>query len=743
MVPLGSGVVSGLVARLFEEQRTSSLTAHPPQASLRAILSLETDSENPPLGHNLFRLVEKISEYYLAPLPACLRLIVPPHSVKVIRRVYLTQAGQAVIGNPSLGEEVQLVLGKLQNAPKGLLRSSLLRNLPKASTTLTSLKKKGWIVERSTIPSGSKVTRQADVRASKKPPNIPVLPGLFDSPVEVRARENQVSVSHEEGGANFSVRTQTGEYLADALDAGDFRETSVVGPASSRQHSLIQAVKHLGSKGRRAMVLTPEVHQAEAMAGHLRSHCGGEVEVYHGHLPLSVRAARWDRIRQGEVDVVVGTRSALFLPIPDLGLVWVDQEENGSYKDEHLPYYHGRKVAQMRGEIDRALVVYAATWPSLETYGRFQKQVNLNAERSWLEGLHVDMVDLRSLPYGATVSTAMKASMTRALEEGEQVILFLNRKGFSRSLICRDCGQAPSCSVCGVAMKLFQRPSRLECSYCGETQQTPEICPNCHGTVFRFPGIGTQRLEEEIADHFPSFPVGRFDRENIRTPHEANEMLHQFRQKTLRILIGTELLLHQVAPPRAKVVGFPQADLGLHFPDFRSAERTFQILSKAASLARSDHQSAEVILQTHLPDHHVLSAITGRNPHVFYDQEVELRTALGYPPATHVILLVLQGPNKTRVQGVADFLSQGLKDLMVNMTSREQRKGMLGLPMVLGPLASKKPGSSKKSRLIFLIKTENLLETQVRIRHIQHEFTLQFSKESVVFEVNVDPIEIQ
>jgi len=743
VVPLGSVVVSGLVARLFEEQLASSLPGNLHHTTLRAILSLETESENPPLGHNLFRLVEKISSYYLAPLSACLRLIVPPHSVKVIRRVYLTEDGHAAVGNPSLADEAQVVLRKLTHAPKGLLRSSLLRTLPNASTTLTRLKKKGWIMERSTVPSGSKATSRVHVRTHKEKPMVPVLPGLFDFPEEVRAKEKNVSDSLQGARPYSFMDSQIWERLADALDAGDFRETSVVGSALSRQHWLIQAAKRLELQGRRAMVLTPEVHQAEALAGHLRSIWGEEVEVYHGHLSPSVRSARWERIRQGDVKVVVGTRSALFLPIPDLGLVWVEQEEDSSYKDEHLPYYHGRKVAQMRGEVDQALVVYGAIWPSLETYGQFHEQVNLTSEPSGLEGLHIELVDLRSLPYGTMVSPALKTSMTGALEEGEQVIVLLNRKGFSRSLICRDCGQAPSCSACGVAMKLFQRPSRLVCSYCGGRQVTPEICPTCHGTVFRFSGMGTQRLEEEIAGLFPSFPIGRFDRDNIKTFQEASNMLHQFRQQNLRILIGTEFLLHQVDPPTAKVVGLPQAELGLHIPDFRSAERTFQILSKAVTLARDDQQLAEVILQTNLPDHHVLVAITQQNPQVFYDQELELRTTLGYPPVTHVILLVVQGTNETRVQGVTDFLGQRLKGLVVKKASGEQRKGMLGLPMVLGPIASKKPGGSKKHRLIFLIKTDDLLGTQCQIRQIQHEFNVQFSKDSIVFEVNVDPIEIQ
>lgn len=732
-VPLGSAEVAGLVVSVFERQPVPAPPKQVHYTALRPILSIGEDSEQAPLGRNLFQLVEKISDYYLVPLSTCLRLIVPPHSVKVIRRVFLTEEGRAALVNRSLSGDIQAVLRKLEHAPKGLLRSTLKHSLRNVSATLISVKKKGWIIERTTVPSGSYPMRQGSPRQK---PSASVVLDFFDqqdSAVETLAEQQSFLV---------------GEYplwqtISGALTHGGFQELSVVSAESLRRNLLMKTAQAICKQDRQVMVLTPEVHQAETLAGHLRKIWKDQVEIYHGHLSSSDRSDRWERIRQGKVAVVVGTRSALFLPLPNVGLVWVDQEEDQSYKDEHLPYYHAREVARMRGEVEGALVVYGAARPSLETYARFREQITFPLESSDSHVPLMEMIDLQALPFGTTLSPMLLAGMTRALDAGQQVILFLNRKGFSRSLICRDCGQVPNCLKCGVALKLFQRPARLVCSFCARSQSAPEICPACQGTVFRFSGMGTQRLEEELAGLFPLRAMARFDRENVKTEQEAIRILQQFRQKEIQVLIGTEFLLHQSAPPTAPLIVLPQADLGLHIPDFRSAERTFHLLSKAVALAQNDRTPGQVILQTRMPEHHVLRAIHEHEPHVFYDQEFELREALGYPPATHVILLVVTGEQASRVQRVVDFFGQQLTACGLRGVSLADGKGMLQLPMVLGPMTSKKPGSVKKNRTLFLIKTADLPGTQHDLREIQRGFNDLFSKDAVICEINVDPLEIQ
>jgi primosomal protein N' (replication factor Y) len=571
-------------------------------------------------------------------------------------------------------------------------------------------------------------------------PVLPVSLGLFDLPVEKRM---DLSASVQRKACDSTEQNQIWKNLLHAVRDGGFQEVPVVGSELLQQDLLFKMVETVVDQGRRALILAPEVQQAETLAEKLRLVGKNQVEVYHGHLSSMVRAVRWERIRRGDVQIVVGTRSALFLPVSNLGLMWISQEEDPSYKDEHLPYFHAREVARMRGECEQVLVVYGSTRPSLELYGRFKEQIGEALERSSQQVSQVEMIDLRSLPYGAILSPVLLTRMTRALEEGEQVILLLNRKGFSSALMCRDCGKAPMCSTCGVPLKLYQRPSRLVCSYCEGIQPTPETCPTCQGTVFRFSGTGTQRLEEEVVRLFPAVSVARFDRENVKNTEAADAMLRQFRLKEIQVLIGTEFCVHQSHPPTAPVIGFPQADLGLHIPDFRSAERTFQMLSKALTLARNGQEPGEVILQTRIPDHHVLTAIGHQRPRLFYDQELELREVLGYPPATHVILLVVTGAQAPRVQRVVDFLQQRLREFEARRAPSDEGKGILGTPMILGPMASKKPGQIKKNRVLFLMKTDDLSEAQRGLRDIQREYEAEFPKDPVVVEFNVDPMVIQ
>lgn len=738
VVPLGSTVVSGVVVTLFEAQNSSSLQMQFRQKPLRSILSLEADVGNRPLEHNLLRLVEKISDYYLAPLSACLRLIVPPHSIPVMKRISLTDTGRQALSDRSLASDVQLVLRKLERAPRGLLRSSLMRTMNNVPDILTLGKRKGWIIEQTTLPSGSNV--QSPVRGLRigRNPVHSVSRGLFDSPEESR----KIPESVQPRAFSFKDH-RIWKHLLAAVQAGGFQEVPVVGSESVRQDLLFKVIETILDKGRRVLILAPEVQHAEMLGEQVRLVGNIQVEVYHGHLSTMVRAARWERIRQGGVQVVVGTRSALFLPVPNLGLVWINQEEDPSYKDEHLPYFHAREVARMRGECDQALVVYGSTWPSLELYGRFTEQVGEALERPSQQIPHVQMVDLRTLPYETILSPVLITRITRSLDEGEQVILLLNRKGFSGALVCRDCGKAPICPICGVPLKLYQRPSRLVCTYCEGIQPTPETCPTCQGRVFRFSGTGTQRLEEEVSRLFPAVSVARFDREHLKTPEAADAMLRQFRQREIGVLIGTEFLVHQSEPPTASVIGFPQADLGLHIPEFRSAERTFQMLSRALRLAQNGQEPGEVILQTRIPDHHVLMAIGHQYPRMFYDQELELRDLLGYPPTTHVILLVVTGAQAPRVQKVVDFLHQRLKEFESRSGPCEEGKGVLGTPMILGPMSSKKPGRIKKNRVLFLIKTANLSEAQEGLRILQREYEAEFRKDPVVVEFNVDPMDIQ
>ena len=743
LIPLGSSVLSGVVVRILEPSALPYVRSSNPTMAFRDILSVDTTSEHSTLDQRLIMLVEHIAEYYLAPLAACLPLIVPPRLFKVVKRLVLTEVGRQSLTDAFVSSEEQLVLRKIARGTNGVLRSSLLRALPKAGTLVTKLKKKGWIEERSTLPARFVTKTQGS--------SFPRSPVRASSYGEMGDLFEQGGINPQRISSSQRALSEKMNVIADGLVkkglSGTFQKEVVFGT----DHERFQVVQHVASsmfqRGKRILLLFPEVHQVDAVASQLRDMWHESVEVYHGQLSTPVRAECWERIRQGRVQLVVGTRSALFLPLTDLGLIWVDQEEDASYKDEHLPYYHAREVARIRGAIEHTLVVYGSACPSLETYAEFCDTMQQNIQVSISENPDVNVIDMREQDVGALLARPLIDRLTQVVNEGHQAILILNRKGFSPALICRDCGKAPTCKICGIPFRLFQRPSRLLCSFCEKSDPMPETCPSCLGTVFRYSGAGTQRLEEELTRIFPAHVVFRYDRDQIKTAEEALNALAKFRQGDIHLLIGTEFLLHQPHPPSAKLIAFPQADLGLHLPDFRSAERTFLLFSKAIRLvqarAQVDGASGEIFLQTRMPDHHVFQAMVQRDSRVFYQQESELREVLAYPPSAHLLLLVVTGVQAVRVQRVVEFLEQHLKKAGLQGTLLQEGGRTLGLPMVLGPLNSRKPGSRKKNRTIFLLKTFDLPETQQRLRIIQQAYAQEFGKEPVVFEVHVDPLEVQ
>ncbi len=744
LIPLGSSVVSGVIVRIVEPSALPSVRSSKSNFTFRDILSVDATPAHSPLDQRLLALIEQIAEYYLAPLAACLRLIVPPRMFKVVKRLHLTEAGRAVLNDVSLPMDSQSILQKLTRGSNGVLRSSLLRTLPKTTTILTKLKRKGWIEERSTLP----VTLSGIEEKPFRPDSVAFVPS------STRA----IGDLFEQGEDKASIRPSRQAILSEKLQiladelvkdshSGKFQKHAVIGSDHERQQVFRHVALSLLQRGKQVLLLLPEVHQVEWLVKQLRGVLSESIEGYHGKLSTYARAERWEWIRQGRVQLVVGTRSALFLPLPDLGLIWLDQEEDASYKDEHLPYYHAREVARMRGVIEQSLVVYASSCPSLETYSEFHEKSEENVQLSSFENVEVNLIDMRFHVSGTLLAPPLLERLTQVLNEGQQAIMILNRKGYSPALICRDCGQTPTCETCGVPFRLFQRPSRLICSYCEKSQQTPEICPSCMGTVFRFSGAGTQRLEEELVKLFPSHHVFRFDRDQVKSNEESENVFRRFRQGELHLLIGTEVLLHQSDPPSAQLIAFPQADLGLHLPDFRSAERTFLLFSKAARLAKAKSlhtgQPSDVFLQTRMPDHHVFQAMSHQDAHLFYQQEHELREALAYPPAAHLLLLVVTGVQSIRVQRVVEFLGQQLNKVGLQGALLQEGQGVLGMPMVLGPLSSQKPGHRKKNRTIFLLKTFDLPDTQQRLRKLQQVYDQQFPREPVVYEVHVDPLEIQ
>ena len=394
----------------------------------------------------------------------------------------------------------------------------------------------------------------------------------------------------------------------------------------------------------------------------------------------------------------------------------------------------------MRAKLESSLLVLSSAHPSLETVHKF-KEHNLNilaTPPSAIPVPEVRVVNLQQTPYGTMLSDDMMNGMQKTLAANGSVILFLNRKGFSGALLCKDCGHVPQCSACGVTLTLHKKPARLVCSYCGQTHIPPATCSSCQSTRLEPSGFGTERLEEMVQQQFPLSKVARFDREVVKTAKEETVLLERFKHGNLNILIGTELLFHGPTLPRADFVGIPYADGGLHIPDFRSAERTYRLLEEAISLAASDNQhslKAEVVLQTYLPVHHVIQAAVQRDARVFYESELDFRQALGYPPFTHLIQMAISGKHHDRVV----LAAKRCRDLLVGGV---KKAGEIESENILGPISSPRPRSRGISRYVMVIKCRQLDRNRELVQVVREELELVLKRERMTLEIDVDPLEI-
>ncbi len=407
-------------------------------------------------------------------------------------------------------------------------------------------------------------------------------------------------------------------------------------------------------RGRSVLLLMPEAGRVEASQAFFAARWGARCQVYHGGLSAADRQRAWARIRTGETAVVIGTRSAVFAPLANLGLIIVDQEDHPAYKAENVPRYDARAVAAERARRAGAVLALASAHPSLETVHMTGSDLSTLALRTG----HADappttMADLRDAPFGEILSAPLAAAIAARLAERKTVLLFLNRKGYASVLQCRDCGQAVKCPACSVGWTFHKHEEALQCGYCGRTGAAPETCPACAGARLVPSGSGTEALEETVKARFPSARVARLERDRAGGEKANAAILSLWQAKELDILIGTQLVVTRSPRPIASLVGLVYPDAALHLPDFQAAERAYHTLRDVMALADPHDSTAEIVMQTYVPQHHVLRALAERNPALFYASELAARQALGYPPFGRLIGLRVSGTKEDLVEAAA------------------------------------------------------------------------------------------
>lgn len=436
---------------------------------------------------------------------------------------------------------------------------------------------------------------------------------------------------------------------------------------SGKTEVYLALIESVVSEGRQALVLLPEIALTPQVVMRFRERFGSRVAVWHSGLGDGERRVAWERVRDGGFDVVVGARSAVFLPFPALGAIIVDEEHEPSYKQEEHPRYHAREAALWRGEREGATVVLGSATPSVET--RYLADMGVLGhlrlpERVMGRSLPaVFLVDMREeLDKGNRhmFSAPLRKGLEEVLARGEQAILFLNRRGYSTFVLCRSCGQALECPDCAVSLTYHQRENRLVCHYCLRERPLPKRCPECGSEKIRYFGAGTERVAEEVARLFPTARVLRADRDTLTRAHEYQELYQTFLAGQADVLVGTQMIAKGMDFPRVTLVGVVAADTALHLPDYRSAERTFQLLVQAGGRSGRGEHAGRVVIQTYNPDHYAVYHAYRHDYEAFYGDELRFRQEAQYPPYRELWLFALEGADEGLVKARAERLFEDL-----------------------------------------------------------------------------------
>ena len=529
------------------------------------------------------------------------------------------------------------------------------------------------------------------------------------------------------------------------LDRGVFSTCLLNGvTGSGKTEVYYQAIKHAIGLGRKAILMVPEIALAVYTEGLFRSRLCDRVAVFHSGLSRGERYDEWIRMLRGKVDLVIGARSALFSPLTGVGLIIVDEEYDSSYKQEEGPRYQARDSAVVRGRMEKALVILGSGTPSIQSFqnaatGRYQLlSMPDRIEKRPLPD--IEIVDMKTVLEGKKsdqiLSPVLKKAIEKNLAEGRQTILFLNRRGFSRVYLCRSCGESVRCRNCDLTLTYHLKKNKLVCHYCGFFSEPQNRCPSCGHEGMRAFGFGTERLERELGEIFPTARIARMDRDSTRRKGQTFNILKRFSENEIDILVGTQMITKGYDFPNVTLVGVISADLSLGFPDFRAGERTFQILSQVAGRAGRGDQKGKVIVQTFNQGHYAIMAATGHDYLSFFTKERELREQLRYPPFSYLACLRFQGKNQKETAEMANKIGSEIKAILKRWPKRGNEIQILG--PVEAPLAKLK----NKHRWQILIKSKGTELLHFLLKEVEGLSGNILRKRGVTMIIDVDPYQM-
>jgi primosomal protein N' (replication factor Y) len=655
VVPLRRGKMVGIV---------SAVSDQPSAVSDIKLISAAPD-EQPALSPALLQLGHWISDYYGAPLGLALRAILPGPLWSVARPE----------GPSEAAERVLVLTGRVESL---LERERVFKRAPKRRAAYEAVEALGGTAPVTHLVQQMKLSasaldglvKQGLARIDRAPEMRDPFAGL-SSPPPPSLTEDQRRVVQGILGTNLHQP---------ALIHG------VTG--SGKTLVYLDVLRGVVASGQGAIVLVPEIALTPQTVARVRGVFGDQVAVLHSGLSDGERADAWRALRRGERRVAVGPRSAVFAPVQQLGAIVVDEEHDSSYKQGSAPRYHARDVAVERARLEGARVILGSATPSLETLDLAARGRILTfalPERVGARPLPpVEVIDLKTAPRVAEAGAipwteALDGAVGGALSRGEQTILLLNRRGFATFVQCPACGDVRTCPNCAIALTVHQTPAGMRCHYCGHEEPVPEVCRVCGHATQRLRGLGTQQLEHFVAARFPAARIARMDLDTTSTKWAHHRILERVARGEVDILLGTQMIAKGLDFPNVTVVGVVDADTGLHFPDFRAAERTFQLVAQVAGRAGRGPKGGRVYVQTRSPDHHAIRAAAAHSVGAFAEAELPLRTPPSppYPPGVGLVRFVASGRDQARTAAIAERVAAWLR-----RAGTERLEGAL---TVLGP----------------------------------------------------------
>ena len=613
---------------------------------LKDIVKIQKDN----ISENRIKLAQWMSNRYFCNLSECLKLMLPPgtgnkeESKRIKEKTLNVYSLSKTIAEIETDIENKLIRGNKQIDVLRLLYDNQSMSLQDieimakaSSTTVKTLVEKGYL-------------KQSEKQIERNP--------FQEKEIQ---KTNELRLNIEQQDAYYRIK-EPGEYLLYGITG------------SGKTEIYLQLIKRELEKEKTAIVLVPEISLTPQTIERFTSRFGKEkIAVLHSKLSNGERFDQWNKIKEGKAQIVIGARSAIFAPIKELGIIIIDEEHDSSYQSESTPQYDALEIARKISKDENTILVLGSATPDTKTYkkaieGKIEL-IELTKRANNAKLPEVEIVDLRDeLAKGNhnMISEKLKNEIQKNIENKNQTILFLNRRGFSNFIMCKTCGNVIKCKRCDISMTYHKDEQKLKCHYCGLEESVPNKCPNCGSKELKYSGSGTQKLEEEVHKLFPNASTIRMDIDTVTKKHSHEDILTKFKEDKIDILIGTQMIVKGHDFPKVTLVGVISADNALNIGDYRASEITFQVLTQVAGRAGRGEQNGKVIIQTYNPDHYAIECAKEQDFKKFYQIESKIRKTLKYPPFCDIIVLDFSSLNKHEIQRDTKKLHQYLKNRIIN-----------------------------------------------------------------------------